>query len=52
MIRELIEGLEQGWKDALADFMLTPDGIAALDRLDTLLDVEPVNYHPHRAGYS
>ncbi len=46
MIEDLIDGLEQGWKDALADFMRTPDGIAALDSLDTLLDVEPVNYHP------
>ncbi len=26
--------------------METPDGIAALDRLDTILNVEPVNYHP------
>ncbi len=46
MIEDLIDGLEQGWKDALADFMRTPDGIAALDSLDTLLNVVPVNYHP------
>ncbi len=46
MLRGLIEGLEQDWKDALADFMRSRDGIAALDSLDTLLNVEPVNYHP------
>ncbi len=48
MIRELIEGLEQDWKDALAGFIGSRDGIAALDSLDTLLQENQDSYFPNR----
>ena len=46
MIRGLIRQLDRSWRVALVGFMRSRDGKATLGRLDTLLNVEPVNYYP------
>ena len=46
MIRELIGELEQGWKDALADFIGSRKGRTFLREIDALLDIPEINYHP------
>ncbi len=46
MIEDLIDGLEQGWKDALAGFKTNDDYRLAREALNAILNVEPVNYHP------
>ena len=46
MIEDLIDGLEQGWKDALAGFKTSNDYQTAREGLNAILNVTPVNYHP------
>ncbi len=48
MIEELIRELEPNWRAALAGFMESRDGIAALNSLDALLRQDAGNYYPRR----